>query len=181
MVSYLKRQGDAITCVTQAVDESPTAGSPTPDIHGTETHRRSTKRTGRPSILYGSGVPIGMVTKFIPMDSQSIAVGSTTSGHICKQSKSQVKRLHLPVSRPTGSGDRRVELCLATQGTVCVSTDLYHSAIPSTYVVDNKAISYKHFILPLGYLYEFMLSLETVLTVHVLCSLPMHGNGIHHN
>ena len=66
------------------------------------------------------------------MDSQSITVGSATSGHIRKQSKSQVKRLHLPVSRPTGSGDRRVELCVAEQGTVCVSTNGYYPAISST-------------------------------------------------
>ena len=49
-----------------------------------------------------------------------------------EQSKSQVKRLYLPVSRPTGSGDRRVELLVAKQGTVCVSCDVHHSAIPST-------------------------------------------------
>ena len=58
-------------------------------------------------------------------------MGSTTGGHIRKQSKSQVKRLHLPVSRPTGSGDKRVELPVAV-GTVCVSTNFYHSAIPPT-------------------------------------------------
>ena len=131
-MSYLKKQGDAITCVTQAIDENPTAGSPTPDSHGTETHRRSTERAGRPSILHGPGDPIGVVTSdgVILMGGQPVTVGSTTSGHIRKQSKSQVKRLHLPVSRPTGSGDRRVELLVAKQGTVCVSTNLYHPAIP---------------------------------------------------
>ena len=61
-------------------------------------------------------------------------VGSTISGHMRKQSKSQVKRLHLPVSQPTGSGDRRVELLVAEQGTVCVFPNLYHQAIPPTEV-----------------------------------------------
>ena len=82
----------------------------------------------------GQVIPFGMVTSdgVIPVVSQSVTVGSTTSEHIRKQSKSQVKRLYLPVSRPTGSGYRRVELLVAKQGTVCVSSDEHYLAIPST-------------------------------------------------
>ena len=68
-------------------------------------------------------------------------MGPTASGHAYKQSKLQVKRLHIAMSRSTSHSDRCAELPVAGRINIRVPTGMHHTTVYST-VKGGEAIQY---------------------------------------
>ena len=68
----------------------------------------------------------------VPVGDQSVPLGTTTGGHVRKQSKSQVKRIHIPVPGLTSVSSGCNKLPVAIEGDVCVSSDVRSGTISAT-------------------------------------------------
>ena len=75
----------------------------------------------------------------VPVGDQSVPLGTTAGGHVCKQSKSQVKRIHIPVPGLTSVSSGCNKLPVAIEGDVCVSTDVHSGTISAT-SEDRRAV-----------------------------------------
>ena len=91
---------DKVAGTTQVIDENTEVSLSATTDHSPETHRGSIERSSRPDLKSGPGGTFGMVhlTTHVPVGDQSVTLGTTTGRHVRKQSKSQVKRIHIPVS-----------------------------------------------------------------------------------
>ena len=67
-----------------------------------------------------------------PVGDQSVTLGTTTDRHVRKQSKSQVKRIHIPVPGLTSDSSGCAKLSVAIEGDVCISSDVHPAAVSVT-------------------------------------------------
>ena len=107
-----------------------------------ETHRGSVERFSRPGLTSGPGGTFGMIpiTTHVPVDDQSVTLGTTTDRHVRKQSKSQVKRIHIPVPGLTSDSSGCVKLSVAIEGDVCIFTDMHPATVSATSAEDREAV-----------------------------------------
>ena len=66
------------------------------------------------------------------MDNEAVAVGSTASGHVRKQSKLQIKKLHIGMPGPSSLSDGCAELPVAGRRDVCVPTGVHNTRVYAT-------------------------------------------------
>ena len=66
------------------------------------------------------------------MGNEAVAMGSTASGQVRKQSKLQIKRLHIAIPRSTSLGGRCAELPVAGKSAIRVPTGMHHTKVSAT-------------------------------------------------
>ena len=126
--------GNEVASAPQVVNENTEVSPCDTADHSPETHRGSVERLGGPGLKGGTGGTFGVVplTMHVPVGGQSVSLGTTTGGHVRKQSKSQVKRIHIPVPGLTSVSSRCTKLPMAIEGDVCVSSDVRSGTISAT-------------------------------------------------
>ena len=73
------------------------------------------------------------LTTHVPVGNQSVTLGTTMGGHVRKQSKPQVKRIHIPVPGLTSDSSECTKLPVAIADDVCISSDVHSEAISATF------------------------------------------------
>ena len=136
-VSYLKKQGgggDEVASAPQVVIENTEVSPYDTTDHSPETHRGSVERLSGPGLKGGTGdsFGVGPLIVHVPVGDQPVPVGTTTGGHVRKQSKSQVKQIHIPVPGLTSVSSGCNKLPVAIGSNVCVSTDVHSGTISAT-------------------------------------------------
>ena len=134
-------RGDKVAGTPQVIDENTEVSLRTTTDHSPETHCGSVERLSGPGLNSGTGGTFGMVplTTHVPVGDQSVTLGTTTDRHVRKQSKSQVKRIHIPVPGLTSDNSGCAKLSVAIEGDVCISSDV-HPATVSVTSEDRKTV-----------------------------------------
>ena len=129
-----KTGGDEVASAPQVVIENTEVSPCDTTDHSPETHRGSVERLSGPGLKGGTSdsVRVGPLTVHVPVGDQPVPVGTTTGGHVRKQSKSQVKQIHIPVPGLTSVSSGCNKLPVAIGSNVCVSTDVHSGTFSAT-------------------------------------------------
>ena len=97
-------------------------------------HIESTECASGPGITRSSDDSIGVVAvdEVVPVGNEAVAIVSTASGHVRKQSKLQIKRLHIVMPRSISLCGRCAKLPVVGKSVIRVPTGTHHTTVSST-------------------------------------------------
>ena len=132
---YSKPRRHEVTSSSQADHENLDPSDQARSDPGADTHKGPEQRVSRPGISCGTDSASGMDTNPIGVvvASESIAVGSTTSGAIREPVESSAPSIHVSMRRRKRRGNRRAKMPVAQPGSIRVHSDIPTNTAATTH------------------------------------------------